>query len=396
VTTGTRQSPAFLAVLIAVSSLNPLAINMFVPSLPCIMRSLGTDFGTVQLTLSLYLFATAIAQLILGPLSDRFGRRPVLLIGLGIFVAASVLCLLALSIGMLLTGRVLQGIGGCAGNVVSRAIIRDRYDRERAATVLAYVTMGYATAPMIGTVIGGFVEEYLGWRANFALLLGLAVIATAAAWRALPETRIASGAAGSNGGFGGFVALGNVPAFWAYTLVATAATACFFIFLGGAPFLASHILGLSASQFGLWFLFVSSAYVAGNFLAARWSLRIGLYRMMLLGAVVMLAGAVAMAGLFFAGVVSVLSLFVPMFVVTFGNGMVLPMSIAGSVSVRPDLAGAASGLAGSLQIGFGGVATVIIGRVLSANETALPVGIWVVGFAVVTLLAVIWARTARG
>jgi DHA1 family bicyclomycin/chloramphenicol resistance-like MFS transporter len=379
-------------VLIAVSSLNPLAINMFVPSLAGIMRSLATDFGTVQLTLSLYLFATAIAQLFLGPLSDRFGRRPVLLVGLGIFVAASVMCLLAASIGMLLAGRVLQGIGGCAGIVVSRAIIRDRYDRERAATILAYVTMGYATAPMIGTVIGGFVEDYFGWRANFALLLGLAVIATTAAWRALPETR--TGAAVESLG-GGFVALARVPAFWAYTLVATAATACFFIFLGGAPFLASHILGLSASQFGLCFLFVSSAYVAGNFIAARWSLRIGLYRMMLLGAMIMLAGALAMAGLFMAGVVSVLSLFVPMFVITFGNGMVLPMSIAGSVSVRPQFAGAASGLAGSLQIGFGGVATVIIGGVLTANESALPVGLLVLAFAVITLLAVIWARTAR-
>src|SRR5215213_3056608 len=155
--------PGFIALLIAVSAVSPLGINMYLPSMPSMARSLGVDFTTIQLTLSLYLGAMALGQLIIGPLSDRLGRRPVLLIGLLTFVAGSVICLSAQSIGVLIFGRIVQALGGCAGITLSRAIVRDLYDRDHVASMLGYVTMGMAVAPMVAPTIGGVLETLYGW-----------------------------------------------------------------------------------------------------------------------------------------------------------------------------------------------------------------------------------------
>jgi DHA1 family bicyclomycin/chloramphenicol resistance-like MFS transporter len=386
----------FLAILIVVSSINPLVINMFVPSMPGIMRSLGTDFSTVQLVLSYYLFATAVAQLVIGPLSDRYGRRPILLAGLLIFDVASLLCTVAPSIGVLLFARVLQGIGGCAGVVIARAVVRDRYSREQAASMIAYVIMGYAVAPMIGPVIGGIIEDHLGWRSNFGLVLGIGILTTVFAWRFLPETRVhRGGSASTSSFFAGLIALARIPSFWAFTIAGSAASTVFFVFLGAASFVSSELLGLSGTAFGLYFFFVSFGYMAGNFLTGRYGSRFGIFALIVVGAVVNLLSVAVMVGGVLAGWLSPLLIFVPMYVGGFANGLVLPNSVAGAVSARPDLAGAAAGLNGSTQIAMGAVATVAVGWLIDLDPTALPMVLGMLFFAVVSLAAGIWARTAR-
>src|SRR5918995_517364 len=183
-----NAKPSFIALLIGVAAVSPLGINMYLPSMPGMARAFGVDYTTIQLTLSLYLAAMAVGQFIRGSLSQRFGRRPVLLIGLLVFVLGSFICLSAQNVGVLIVGRVVQAVGGCAGITLSRAIVRDLYGRNQVASMIAYVTMGMAVAPMIAPTIGGLLETFFGWRASFAFLVGFGGLALLFAYWRLRET----------------------------------------------------------------------------------------------------------------------------------------------------------------------------------------------------------------
>lgn len=396
VTRGRTAEVGLIAILVLVSAVNPLAVNIVVPAMPSMRTDLAADFAAVQLVLSTYLIATAAAQLVLGPLSDRFGRRPVLLIGLAVYIAASVACFVAQSIDQLIIARFVQGAGGCAGIALARAIVRDRYDREQSASILGYVTMGFAVAPMVGPLIGGLIDDHFGWRAIFAFLVVVGVLVTAIAWIALPETRPETGVTGrSASAFSSFVALSRIPAFWAYALTSGFATAVFFSFLAGTPFIASGTLGMSSTAIGVYFIFVAGCFMIGNYVTARYTRRVGLVWMIVAGSVLLPVSVSAMAVAFAAGWIAPISLFAPVYVVGFANGLVLPNAIAGSVSVRPDLAGAASGLGGAMQIGFGAVATLVVGVILGVANSALSLALAMVVFAVAAVVCAIWIRTAR-
>jgi DHA1 family bicyclomycin/chloramphenicol resistance-like MFS transporter len=388
---------ALIAILIAVSALNPLSINIVVPSMPTIRIDLSTDFATIQYILSAYLVATAVAQLFLGPLSDRFGRRPVLIVGLGVFVAASIACAFVQSIGMLIAARLLQGAGGCAGIALGRAIVRDRYDREQSASVLAYVTMGFATAPMVAPVLGGVIDDNFGWRPIFALLAVVGTLTAIVTWFALPETRpVALPSTPRPSTLGSFAILSRIPAFWAYSLTSGFCTAVFFSFLGGTPFIASRMLGMSGTAFGVYFIFVALAFMVGNYISGRYSRRFGLSRMITAGNIILVLAVAGMAIAFALSWITPVSLFFPVYAVGLANGLSLPNSIAGSVSVKPELAGAASGFGGAMQIGFGALATVIIGLILGATDSALPLAMVMLVLAIAALACGLWSRTARG
>jgi DHA1 family bicyclomycin/chloramphenicol resistance-like MFS transporter len=364
-------SLSFIVLLVAVAAVSPLGINMYLPSMPGMARALHVDFTTIQLTLSLYLAAMAVGQLVMGPLSDRFGRRPVLLGGLGIFVAGSLICLLAPTIGFLIFGRVVQATGGCAGITLSRAIVRDLYGRNQVASMIAYVTMGMAVAPMIAPTVGGMFETLYGWRASFAFLAAFGCIALVFAYWRLPETNRARGPAGPPGhlqmSYG--ILLRSGP-FWSYTLTTSFVSAAFFAFLAGAPYVMIELMGRSPAEYGLYFAMVPSGYILGNFLTGRLAARLGPNRMILAGILATSAGVAAMAIIVATGFMHPTALFGPMFVIGMGNGLVLPSGIAGAVSVKPDVAGAAAGLTGSLQIGFGAVVAPIIGAAL--DRTVWP------------------------
>jgi DHA1 family bicyclomycin/chloramphenicol resistance-like MFS transporter len=377
--------PSFIALLIAASAVSPLGINMYLPSMPAMARAFGVDFATIQLTLSLYLTAMAVGQLIIGSLSDRFGRRPMLLIGLTVFVLGSFVCLTAQNVGLLIVGRVVQAIGGCAGITLSRAIIRDLYGRNQVASMIGYVTMGMAVAPMLAPTIGGVLETLYGWRASFLFLMVFGGLVLLAAYWQLHETNHNRGATGSVRHLVlSYLSLFRSHLFWGYTLAASFVSAVFFAFVAGAPYVMIELMGRSPAEYGFYFAIVPSGYILGNFSSGRFAGGVGPNRMILAGTCVTLTSVAGMAITFAMEVLHPLALFGPMFFIGLGNGLVLPSGIAGAVSVKPEAAGAAAGLSGSLQIGFGALVAPVVGATL--NSTVWPL---IAIMAVCSLLAIV-------
>jgi DHA1 family bicyclomycin/chloramphenicol resistance-like MFS transporter len=396
-----NQQPAagsrvMIALLIAMATLNPISINMIVPALTAMADGLDADFATIQLTLSSYLFATAISQLIHGPLSDKFGRRPVLLWGVLIYAVASLICLFAPSAWIVILGRILQGVGAAAGFALCRAIIRDLYERERAASMLGYITMGFSTAPMVAPLIGGLLSDYLGWRLIFLFMAVVGVVMLVVMWLALPETRKPMPEGQERVGFfKGFAVLARIPAFWAYALNIGLMAGIFFAFLGGAPFVATTHFGMSGTAYGVYFAMSPVAFFLGNFLTGRLTMRLGTGSMMRAGNALGLVAAICLIALLGSGWQNPLALFVPVWFIGLANGLSLSNSMAGAVSVRPALAGTAAGITGSFQVGFGAVATVVVGYLLTAANTPLPLPLFMTALGAAALATGIWARFAK-
>jgi MFS transporter, DHA1 family, multidrug resistance protein len=363
-----------LWVLVVMSAVGPFALNAFAPSLPNLADAFDSDYGTAQLALTLYLFSVAGGQLIYGPLSDRFGRRPVLLWGLALGCAGSFLCLVAPTMTTLLVGRIAQGIGSCAGLVLSRAIVRDIYPRDASASILGYVTMGMVMMPMVAPGIGGLLDQNFGWRASFVAMLAFALFGLWASYRHSPETHhtrharldFVSVLRGSG-------ALLRSRAFLGYTVSVSFNSIQFFGFLAAGPYLVVTVLGGSPAEYGLWFAFCAASYAVGNFSAGRWSKTLGLDRMARIGNTIgLFPGAMALYAAFFVDL-QIAAFFVPFFLLGFTNGMVQPNLIAGAVSVNPALAGSASGLVGCIQTSAGAVSTLIMGH--TQDGTMLPLAL---------------------
>lgn len=388
-----RGRKPMLATLMVASAISPLAINIFIPSMTSIARDLEADGATVGLGLSLYLFATAAIQLIAGPLSDRFGRRPVILVGMGLFILGTLLCILAEDVGLFLAGRVIQS-ASATGIALSRAIVRDLYSREKAASMIGYVTMGLAVAPMIGPAIGGVIDGAMGWRAVFWLLEGLGIAAFALLWLDLSETNAERGRAISSQ-FDSYGALFKASNFWVYVAASSLTSGVFFAFLGGAPFVAVNVLGMTPAGYGLWFMFCAVGYILGNFVAGRLSERLGIKTMMLAGAIVTLVATVISAAFIVSGFLTPATLFAPMLLVGIGNGLALPSATAGGVSVRPEAAGAAAGLLGAFQIGVGALATMASAVLATRGEDGIDLVLLMVGFAALGLVASMLAQRER-
>ena len=351
-----------LAILIALSAIGPLALNIFVPSMPGLQTTFGISYATAQLTLTLYLIGTATCQLVYGPLSDRFGRRPVMIVGQGLFVAASLAAALAPTIDILIAARTLQAVGGAAGIVISRAIVRDLYGREKSASVLGYITAAWVLAPMIAPTLGGFLDGVGGWAASFFFLTGVGALVWLAALALLHETHHTREPVPMlSAMLVGFAQLLRTPKFLAYTMTMAFGSGVFFSFLAGAPYIMVVVLERSPLEYGLWFIIVSAGYMGGNILAGRYSERAGVDRMVGIGAALSLVGTGACLLLILAGVISPVAIFVPMILVAFGNGMGLPNGIAGAMSISPALAGTAAGLAGFMQMGLGAALSQSVG-----------------------------------
>ncbi len=373
-----RKSNALIyAALIAVSAIGPLALNMFMPSIPGLVKDLNTTSGMAQLTLTLFLIGTAISQLVYGPLSDRFGRRPVLLGGLVIFIFSSIACAYATSIEALIAARLVQSFGGAAGMVLSRAIIRDLHNERAAASVIGYITMAWALAPMVAPIVGGYLDQYYSWRASFWLLTGLGIFALALATILLPETNQTRGTTTGESRMVAYQRLFTNKRFLGLVATLSFSTAVFFSFLGGAPFLTINYLGLTTLDYGVWYIVISLGYISGNFIAGQLSQKLGTNKMILAGIVISVMGATITFAAGMSGHLTAAWFFYPMAIIAFGNGITLPNAMSATLSADPKAIGAAAGLAGFIQSLVGAAAAQIVG----ITQTSIPlIVIWFMFF----------------
>lgn len=365
-----NRTPPHIITLVLISGLGALSMNIFLPSLPSISAHFNEDKSIVQLTITLYLIAVALMQPIIGPFSDYFGRRPIVIFGLLGFFAGTLICIYAPNIEVLLVGRMVQALSA-AGMVISRAIVRDMVGREKSASMIGYVTMGMALAPMIGPAMGGYLDEYFGWQSPFWLLFGLGIIVFAITWADLGETR-KTAATSLTSQFANYPILLKSRRFWGYSLSALFCSASFFSFLGGGPYVATDYFSLSPGQFGLFFAFISVGYMFGNFLSGRYSEKMGITTMMLSGNIVVTTGILIAIAFYWYGDRNPYYFFVPLTLLGLGNGMTLPNANAGIVSVHPDLAGTASGLSGFLQIMGGATCSILAGVLLGPLSDPFP------------------------
>jgi DHA1 family bicyclomycin/chloramphenicol resistance-like MFS transporter len=368
-----RATPPHIVTLVMVSGLSALAMNIFLPSLPGMTEWFGTDYRVMQLSVSLYLAFSALLQIVIGPISDRFGRRPVLLWSAVLFLIATIGTILAPSVGVFLVFRMLQAVIA-AGMVLSRAVIRDMVPGEQAASMIGYVTMGMSVVPMISPAIGGILDEAFGWQANFALLIVLGLAVLWLIWADLGETATGRMARFSDQ-IRSYPALLTSPRFWGYCLAAAFSSGAFFAYLGGAPYVGSEIYHMSPGILGIYFAAPSVGYAIGNYVSGRFSVAIGLNRMILVGTLVTAPCMGLLTILELAGLAGPNVFFGLIVAVGLGNGMVLPNANAGMLSVRPELAGTASGLGGAIMIGGGAGLSALAGWALAFGGGALPLAV---------------------
>ncbi len=375
-----------LVTLILATAAGPLALNMFVPSMPGLAADLGISYGTAQLTLTLFLAAIATGQLFWGPISDRFGRRPALLVGMALYVAGGVAAWLVTSIEGLLVARVVQAFGGSAGIVLTRAIVRDLHGRDKSASMMGYIMMAMSVAPLLAPLVGGLLDAAYGWRASFVVLSVIGAGVLALALVDLHETNHSRQAQSVAAFLGDLATLLREPRLIGWTMVMSLSSGMFFSFLAGAPYVMVTLLERTPAEYGLYFALISLGYMFGNFLSGRLAERLGPNRLIRIGLATGLVGAVLLFGLFAAGIIAPWSLFLPVMIIAVANGLTLPSAIANVVSVRPDLAGAASGLGGSIQIALGALATVGVG-LGAQGDSAFPLAIFILGFGASAILA---------
>ena len=385
-----RRTPwRLLALLIAMTGVGSLSLNILVPAIPSMVAKFATEPANVQLTVSLYLLGLAVAQLIFGPLSDRFGRRPVVLAGLALATVASTAAIFAANIASLITARVVQSLGASTGQTIGRAIIRDLYDRDQAASMIGLVTSVVVLMPMAAPLIGGILDTLFGWESIFVFTTILSLTVFVWAVIALPETRKGSIAPGERGHFrADLAALASSPRFFGYALCAGLGSAPFFSFLGGAPHVVVSMLGRTSAEYGLWFFVPSVGFMAGNFAVSRLTARFGINALIWWGVVLTIVGClinilvyVAIPGWDMA------TIFLPQIMIGFGNGLLLPTSVAGAVSIRPQVAGTASGMTGFIQMAIGAAAAQLGGHIVAHASNALTMMLLMLAFGVATATA---------
>ena len=389
-----RTTPPHLSTLILIAGLAALSMNIFLPSLPNMAAYFQVDYAVMQLSVALYLGASAVLQVIVGPLSDRFGRRRLLLGSMVLFALASIGTLLAPTIEIFLICRTAQAVIA-TGMVLSRAIARDMVDEAQAASMIGYLTMGMSIVPMLGPFIGGMLDEAFGWKASFTMLLLAGLIVMALTWVDLGETSTRRHAS-FRAQFREYPALFASPRFWGYVLAASLTSGVFFAYLGGAPFVGTEIYGLSPTWLGIYFGATAIGYALGNFLSGRFSVRVGINPMILFGTLVTSGGLAALAFLLAAGLAPAWIFFGFFAFVGIGNGMVLPNATAGMLSVRPHLAGTASGLGGAIMIGGGAALAGLAGTLLKPGSTAWPLLIIMLTSSFLSIVAILYViRRAR-
>lgn len=389
----TQRTPPGLLTLILLSSLSIVSLNLFLPSLPNMARDLDTDYATVSLAIAGYSAVAAVLLLIVGPASDRYGRRPVILGGLAIFCVASLGCLLATDIVTFLCFRMLQA-AIIAGFAVSRAAISDTAAAGKAASLMGYLAMAWAIAPMLGPVVGGVLDELFGWRASFLAFLTLGCALFVLCWFDVGETNTSRSTSMMNQ-IRAYPELLRSGRFWGYSLCIAFSTGAFYAFLGGAPLVAVAVFEISPARLGFYIGSITAGFMFGSFLAGRFSARYELTTVMITGRLIACGGLSVGLLLVASGQVYQLILFGACACVGIGNGITMPSANAGCMAVRPGLAGSASGVSAALTNAGGGALAAFTGTVLSAENAAWGLITIMLAASALGLAAALYVRKAE-
>jgi DHA1 family bicyclomycin/chloramphenicol resistance-like MFS transporter len=371
------------AVLTGLTAFGPLSTDLYLPALPGLVNTFQTDIATVQLTLSVFLAAFAVSMLIYGPLSDQFGRRPVLLAGLGVYVLASVFCMMAESIEQLIFARFIQAVGACASPVISRAVVRDLFERRRAAQMLSYMAMAMGLAPAVGPMIGGVLAEHFGWQACFAVLGLYAVVCIVVVLTLLPETNRFRGQAMVSPRllFHHYRRLFKHREFMVYVICASSVFSGIFSYVSGSSFVLIDHHQLSPMGFGLCFTVFVMGYMLGTFTSGRLNPVLGIDQLIRRGtAIAALAGVIGMI-LAATGVDHVAAVVGPMALFMVGAGMTLPNAQAGAVGPFPEIAGMASSLLGFIQMGAAAITGGLVGHLHDGGPIPMMVAVGIAALA---------------
>ena len=361
-------------------------MNMHLPSLPAMADTFNISYSAATLTVTLFLAMNAVFQFVVGPLSDRFGRRPIVLICMAIFCLSSVGCIFSTKFEMFLFCRLIQAIV-VAGLVLSRAAIRDVYSQDRAASVLGYATMGMAILPLVGPAVGGNLEVHFGWVASFWVLLGVGILVFTLAYFDMGETNKQKSSSMAVQ-FRAYPELLRSRRFWGYCITATFSAGAYFAYLGGAAFVGREIFNLSPGILGFYLGAPAVGYIAGNGLSGRFSVGLGINRMILTGTIITAVGMTFCIFLFLFTIPIPLSFFGCVCFMGLGNGMVLPNATAGMMSVRPHLAGSASGIGGTINTAGGAAIATATGAILTPSTGILPLLLIMLACTIMSIISI--------
>src|ERR1043166_1307948 len=394
-----KSGRLFPFALASISLIGPLAVHLFMPVIPAVKASLGLSDALAQLTFSASLFGIAISTLFYGALSDRYGRRAVLLSGLALFLLGSAISAAADSVSTLVAGRLVQAVGAGCGITLGRAIAQDVYGRDRLMKAIAYLTMAYTIGPMISPMIGGILIDAFGWRSVFGFALGLGAVIALTAYVAVPESRAPSPDSRPSGSvLRNYADLFRHVRFTAFVLQSGFVTGAFLAAATAASSLLRDLLHRPSTEFGIYFLLFPFGYLSGNFIATRVGNRVATETMVLAGSLIVFATIAVQSSLLLSGYVAPLTLFVPVFFITLGQGVSLSYAQAGAIATNPALAGTAAGIGALLQHFCGAAFAQLYG--LLADGTPGPLthttAISVLFALFAALVPFLMARNARG
>ena len=374
--------------LICLAAIGALALNMHLPSLPAMADTFNVSYSATTLSITLFLAMNAIFQIFVGPLSDRYGRRPVVLGSLSIFCLSSVGCILATNFETFLFFRVLQAVV-VAGLVISRAAVRDSYSQDQAASVLGYIAMGFSVLPLVGPAFGGMLEVKFSWIASFWVLLGVGIFIFILTYFDMGETnRHKTNSMAEQ--FRSYPELLKARRFWGYSLTAGFSAGAYYAYLGGAAYVGRELFALSPDTLGFYIGVPTLGYIIGNGLSGRFSRVFGVDKMAFIGAIITAFAMTLCLCLFLFTNPIPTSFFGCVCIMGLGNGMVIPNANAGMMSVRPHLAGSASGIGGTINTGGGAIIAAVTAAVLTLGAGALPLIFIMLGSCLMTILTIFY------
>lgn len=382
----THLSKTLIVLLAATSALGPAAMQILLPAIPVIRDSFAVSTEVAQLTLSLSMLAIAMGTLTFGPLSDKFGRKKIMLVGLGITLLGSLLCYMAHSIEMLIISRVIQAFGGSVGLVLARAIVRDVYGAQEAARVIATLVMVMVVIPMLSPALGGEMMLLFGWESVFLVIAVMSFVVAVFLSYKLPETLAESVPfAGVGAMLSNYLSLFRSRVFCGYAFCVTFVSVVFFSFISAAPEIMVSVLNRPATEYGYYFIMVPAGFMAGNYVARYFGRSYSMNQMISVGASIGVAGIVLTIAVQLAGMHHPLALFAPVALAIFGNGITLPNAQAAAINEFPKYAGSASGLTGFLQMAFSAMAAQLVAVIY--NGTVYPLLVLMLCASLISLFA---------